>query len=184
LLRYLINFHHPIGNGLERIECTLFSETAEDIPVAWDAIEDCLSTHSAYQTMMDVYGHFTEPHPMFDHAMEILTQQSSFLLHFAKKFSSFTATSKIMPGQVLQELYRDGKDEDFNLAEVARALRELRFDVRVNETNPTIPSGYFRCCYPFTININKQVSVTWIERLEEMPIDKGEYTACCSRRRD
>jgi len=181
LLRYLINFHHPIGNGLERIECTLFSEIAEDIPVAWDAIEDCLNTYSAYQTMMDVYGHFTEPHPMFNLAMEILTQQSSFLLRFVKKFSSFAATSKIIPGQALQELYRDGKDDDFNLAEVARALRELRFDVRVNETNPTIPPGYFRCCYPFTIYINKQVSVTWKERLEEMPIDKGEYTALLSK---
>jgi DNA (cytosine-5)-methyltransferase 1 len=181
LLQYVINFHHPIGNGLERIECTLFSKTAEDIPVVWDAIEDCLSTHSAYQTMMDVYGHFTEPHPMFDLDMEILTQQSSFLLRFAEKFSGFPATSKIMPARILQELYRDGEDEDFNLAEVARALRELRFDVRVNETNPTIPSGYFRCCYPFTINIDKQVSVTWKERLEEMPTNKGEYAAFLSK---
>lgn len=181
LMRYTLHFHHPIGNGLEQITCTLFSETGEDIPIAWDAIEDCLIAHSSYQTMMDVYGHFTEPHPMFDLAMDVLTSQPSFLLRFARKFSNFTATSKVMPGQVLQELYGSGKEEDFNLAEVARALRRLRFDIRVNQTNPTIPPGYFRCCYPFTININKQVSVTWKERSEGMSTDKSEYTAWLSK---
>lgn len=176
LMRYIISFHHPIGDGLEHIECTLFSKEAEDIPIAWDAIEDSLNTHSAYQTMMDVYGHFTEPHPAFELAMEILTEQPSFLLRFAKKFSNFLATRKIMPEQELRKLYRNSEEEGFDLAEIARSLRNLRFDVRVNETNPTIPPGYFRCCYPFTININKQVSVTWKERSERNSMDKGEYT--------
>ncbi len=35
--------------------------------------------------MMDVYGHFTEPHPIFELALELLTKQPSFLLRFAKK---------------------------------------------------------------------------------------------------
>lgn len=159
MLRYTLDFHHLIGDGIKRIECTLLSNSGEDIPVAWDAIEDCLSSCSGYQTMMDVYGHFTEPHPIFDLKMEILTEQSSFLLRFAKEFSVFQATRKVLPGEFLQNLY--GQEQSFDLTKIARTLRELRFDVRVHETNTTIPSGYFRCCYPFTININKQVSVSW-----------------------
>ncbi len=162
MLRYTLDFHHLIGDGIKRIECTLLSNSAEDIPVAWDAIEDCLSSCSGYQTMMDVYGHFTEPHPIFDLRMEILTEQSSFLLRFAKEFSVFEATRKVLPLSFLQNLY--GQEQSFDLTKVARTLRELRFDVRVHETNTTIPPGYFRCCYPFTININKQVSVTWKQK--------------------
>lgn len=158
LLRYTLEFDQLIGDGIKRIECTLLSNSFEDIPIAWDAIEDCLSSFSGYQTMMDVYGHFTEPHPIFDLSMEILTEQSSFFLRFAKEFSVFEATRKVLPGEFLQNLY--GQDQSFDLTKVARNLRDLRFDVRVNETNTNIPPGYFRCCYPFTININKQVSVT------------------------
>lgn len=165
LLRYVLKFNHLIGDGIKKIECTLFSNSSEDLPVAWDAIEDCLSRYSGYQTMMDVYGHFTEPHPIFDLRMDILTEKPSFLLLFAKEFSLFEATKKVLPEGVLQKLC--GEEQSFALTKVAHKLRELRFDIRVHETNTTIPPGYFRCCYPFTININKQISVTWKQRSTE-----------------
>ena len=162
LLKYKVKFHHRIGDGIEKIICTLLSDSPKDIPMAWDAIEDCLSRSSGYQTMMDVYGHFTEPHPMFDLSLEILTNKSLFVLNFAKKFSLFELNKQVLAADFLINIY-DNKNE-FDLATVAYELRELRFDVRVHETNPTIPPGYFRCCYPFTININKQVSVKWKNR--------------------
>lgn len=161
LLRYTINFHQPIGDGLGQINCILLSNSAEDIAIAWDAIEDYLGACSGYQTMMDVYGHFTEPHPTFDLKLEALTSQPSFLLRFAQEFSTFEATAKVLPASVLQQIYGDEAGQDFSLTNTARYLRSLRFDVRVNETNPTIAPGYFRCCYPFTINVNKQISVAW-----------------------
>ncbi len=164
LLKYTLHFHHPIGNGLEVIECTLFSPADLDVPIAWDAIEDCISNNSKYLTMMDVYGHFTEPHPIFDLKLEVLTNRRTFLLDFAEAFSHFKATSRVLPGKVLQDLWDSSQNELFDLTMVARKLRDLRFDVRVHETNLTVPPGYFRCCYPFTININKQVSVTWTHR--------------------
>jgi DNA (cytosine-5)-methyltransferase 1 len=161
LLRYNVAFHHPIGNGLSRITATLLSSCAEDISVVWDAIEDTLSEYSGYRTMMDVYGHFTEPHPIFNLTLETLSSQNSFLLRFAERFSSFEACSKVLPAHELESLMEGDSGDGFDLAETARYLRGLRFDVRVHETNATIARGYFRCCYPFTININKQVSVSW-----------------------
>lgn len=164
LLKYVIRFQHPIGDGLEVIECTLLSSSDEDIPIAWDAIEDCISSYSKFQTMMDVYGHFTEPHPIFDLAVEVLTPHRTFIISFAEKFSHFKATTRVLPGRVLEDLWKNGQNEPFDLTSVARKLRDLRFDVRVHETNLTVPPGHFRCCYPFTTNINKQVSVTWAHR--------------------
>lgn len=168
LLKYLISFHHPLGDGLKVVECTLLSKFPQDIPIVWDAIEDCISRNSGYKTMMDIYGHFTEPHPIFDLDLEILTEKHTFLLRFAKKFSQFAATRQILPEKVLRELYMvsDRGDKAFDLAPTAQYLRSLRFDVRVHETNRTIPPGHFRCCYPFTLNIHKQISVTWTERPE------------------
>lgn len=180
LFKYTLNFHHLIGDGLKYIECFLFSESEKDIPVVWDAIEDCLNDSSNYRTMMDVYGHFAEPHPIFDLTMDVLTENNTFLLRFAQRFSNFGMTSRILSGKELQALYRENGGKEFDLATVARELRELRFDVRTHETNPTIPVGYFRCCYPFTININKQVSVSWKER-STVFMRKSEYTEWLSK---
>ncbi len=166
MLRYSVDFHFPIGSdGLERISCVLLSDSDRDLPVAWDAIEDAIGESSGYQSMIDVYGHFAEPRPIFDLKMELLAAEPSFLLRFAKHFSVFSATRQVLPARDLKKLYERGNERGgFDLSRVVRELRGLRFDVRVNETNSTIPPGYFRCCYPFTININKQISVTWTEQ--------------------
>jgi len=181
LLKYTLQFLQPIGNGLKTIECMLLSEFEEDIPIAWDAIEDCISKNSKYQTMMDIFGHFTEPHPIFHLKMETLTDKNTFLLRFAKKFSNFEATSKVFPGKVLEDIYAGNTDKQFDLTTVARELRELRFDIRVHETNLTIPPDHFRCCYPFTLNINKQVSVKWTDRTVGDLMSNNDYTEWLSK---
>ncbi len=165
LLQYQVKFHYPIGDGLRKIICTLLSDSAQDLPIAWDGIEHCLSRSSGYQTMMDVYGHFTEPHPIFSLNLDVLVKESSFLTRFAKEFSRFESTKEVLPEKFLKSIYTS--NESFDLAKVVTELRELRFDVRVHETNKTIPQGYFRCCYPFTTNINKQVSVKWKSQVKD-----------------
>lgn len=180
LLQYTIQFHQPIGNGIKVIKGILLSNTSEDIPIIWDAIEDFLSSNTGYQTMMDVYGHFTEPHPIFELKMDVLNDDSSFLLRFAKEFSVFEKNKKIFPGQVLQYLLGE-KEFLFDLTEVVKKLRDLRFDVRVNETNTTIPPGYFRCCYPFTINIDKQISVVWKDKPSKTMAEMNQYTTYLSQ---
>ncbi|HEU5378404.1 MAG TPA: hypothetical protein VFV38_23525, partial [Ktedonobacteraceae bacterium] len=181
LLKYTIHFHHLIGSGLKIIECSLLSIFPEDIAIAWDAIEDCISLNSKYQTMMDVYGHFTEPHPLFDLNIDVLTQKDAFLLRFAKKFSQFAATRQVLAGKILQELSMVTGNETFDLTTVAQDLRKLRFDIRVHETNRTIPPGHFRCCYPFTLSLNKQVSVTWTHRPEREVMTDTSYTEWLSK---
>lgn len=166
-IRYGIHFDHLVGNGITSIEGTLFCTDDEDMYVLWDAIEDNLRVNSAYQTMFDVYGHFTEPHPIFTLEVEILASNPSPILRFAEHFANFEATRKILPTQVLQAIFQENKDEPFNFIDIILLLRRLRFDVRVHETNRSIPPGYFRCCYPFTVSLRRQVSIAWRSASEE-----------------
>lgn len=176
LLRYELSFQEPIGNGLRYIHCTLNSNLGTDVAVAWDAIEDYIGTISGYQSMMDIYGHFTEPHPIFTLRMYVLTETPSFPVAVAKRFSDFAETVKVLPEQDLAELFTTFYTEDFTLSSVAWSLRQLRFDIRVHETNRTIPPQHFRCCYPFTINIGKQISIRWrVKESEEDMVSNSEY---------
>jgi DNA (cytosine-5)-methyltransferase 1 len=158
-----LNFHQSLGGTLRQIRCTLFSKHGADVYAAWDAIEDCISQVSGYQALIDVYGHFTEPHPLFALDMELLTQHPTPALRFAHYFSVFKRTQSVLPAHELEILWNEGQKNTFDLAKTAYQLRQFRFDIRVNETNTTIPSGYFRCVYPFTISIKRQVAVTWRE---------------------
>ncbi|GAA5531419.1 DNA cytosine methyltransferase [Herpetosiphon gulosus] len=164
-VQYILSFYEHIGNGINKIECNLYCDSDQGIPVMWDSIEDVINLCSSYQTMMDVYGHFTEPYPSFSLEMNITTTKPSFFINFAKKFSVFDSCSKLLPISALSDIPGFYELNISNPIDVIQELRLLRFDVRVNQTNINIPKGYFRCCYPFTININKQVSVSWKESI-------------------
>lgn len=166
-ITYTINFHHTIGDGLGEIECSLYSTKGDDVFVAWDSIESYIQTNTSYQTMFDVYGHFTEPHPIFDLHVDIADQITHPVIQFAKRFSTRESTSKILPAIALKAIFASGGESDqgdFDFTKTVRYLRRLRFDIRVNETNPSIPPKYFRCCYPFSISLHRQVSVAWKDR--------------------
>jgi len=163
LISYTLRFNYPIGDGLSLITCTLYSQDGKDVTTAWDAIEDYISSISNYGSMLDVYGHFTEPHPIFELKATVLTAKPDFITRFAHFFSEFARNATILPSSVLEDLYACDQTTDFHLAHVVQELRALRWDVRVNQTNRTIPQGFFRCCYPFSIHSSKQVFVTWRE---------------------
>jgi DNA (cytosine-5)-methyltransferase 1 len=165
LLRYNLKFHNPIGNGLRSITCKLISNQDQDIVAAWDAIEDVLNTCSGYSSMIEVFGHFTEPHPCFNLKLTILNKRKrTFLLNFAEYFSKFSRISVDYSVSKMSSFFEN--NEKFEFLDTVKWLRSMRFDVRVFETNRTIKPGFFRCCYPFTLNVNKQVSVSWKDTKE------------------
>ncbi len=161
MAKITVSFHETIGKGIRKISSTIFSFDDKDFTVAWDAIEDCLHHYSTYHSIMDVYGHFTEPHPIFNLQTEIFVSEPTPILKFAKRFSDFNETTKLLHSDIIEDLFKNNDVKKNEFLETVKLLRKLRFDVRVHQTNKTIPLGFFRCCYPFTININKQVSVTW-----------------------
>jgi DNA (cytosine-5)-methyltransferase 1 len=161
-VEYTLKFTYPIGDGIRQIICLLHTETGLDIPVAWDAIELGLRTYSNYHSLMDVYGHFTEPHPIFSLTCTANNLQHDPIIRFTDYFSRFEHTLFAFPAHKLKQIM--GEQSSFDFLASVKSLRQLRFDVRVHETNLTIPQGMFRCCYPFTLSYDKQVSVSWKER--------------------
>ena len=163
IIKYHLTFHHLIGNGFSEIECELVSDDSSDIIVAWDAIEHFVCGNSNYLSLMDTFGHFTEPHPIFTLECKVYgNDPKPFLLNFAKYFSNFSRISKVYPASVLRKLWSiSNEKEKFNFLEIVKGLRDLRFDIRVYETNKTIRPGMFKVCYPFTLQYKKPVSVTW-----------------------
>ena len=159
---YSLVFKHPIGKGIKTIECSLWTNSGTDIPVAWDAIEYGLREYSNYHSLMDIYGHFTEPHPIFSLACSVKAQHNDPVIRFAEYFSYFKNTMIELPAQRLKQIM--GLSGSLDFLEEVKNLRQLRFDVRVHETNLTIPQGMFRCCYPFTLGFDKQISVSWKDR--------------------
>ncbi len=164
-LKYELLFHRPVGDGLKAIICES-TIPGECLYVVWDAIEDCLKHFTSYQTMFDIYGHFTEPHPIFDLKAELPKGDDS-LLNFAYYFSDMANNRQVFHRKVLAETMGISLHTEGEFIELVKHLRSLRFDVRVSQTNAKIPPNYFRCCYPFTLSLNRQVSITWSDQLPE-----------------
>jgi len=165
IIRYQLTFHQPIGNGLSEIVSTLASNDDSDVTPLWDAIESCVCSNSNYLSLMDIFGHFTEPHPIFDLKCELYRwNMNTFLLNFAEHFSDFSRIARVFPESFLKEIWgKSAEIADFNFIETVKRLRSLRFDVRVFETNRTIARGMFKVCYPFTLQYGKPIGITWRE---------------------
>ena len=160
LARIVLDFDEIVGTGLKSILCEVRSITETDVVAGWDAIESCLCHNSNYYSLMDVFGHFTEPHPIFTLRFDILKTRPAFLLKFLKHFSDFARIAKNYPMSIMDSIENR---KGFHFNDKVKWLRSLRFDVRVHETNRSIPSGYFRVCYPFPLHVDKQVSVKWMD---------------------
>jgi DNA (cytosine-5)-methyltransferase 1 len=165
IIGYQLTFHQPIGNGLSEIVSILASNDDSDVTALWDAIESCVCSNSNYLSLMDVFGHFTEPHPIFDLKCKLYRpNMNTFLLNFAEYFSDFSRIARIFPESLLREIWmKSAENTQFHFKEVVKRLRALRFDIRVYETNRTIPPGMFKVCYPFTLQYNKPIGITWRE---------------------
>jgi DNA (cytosine-5)-methyltransferase 1 len=161
-LEYQLVFRFPLRDGVKKVLCSLWTTSGVDVPVAWDAIELALRKYSNYHSLMDIYGHFTEPHPIFSLTCTIRSRHADPIMRFATYFAEFEHTMTVLPAEKLKQIM--GLESPVDFLETVKDLRQLRFDVRVHETNLTIPQGMFRCCYPFTLSIDKQISVSWKER--------------------
>jgi hypothetical protein len=98
---------------------------------------------------------------------------NTFLVNFAEFFSDFSRIAKVFPESILREIWVKSIEADnFRFLDVVKRLRSLRFDVRVYETNRTIPPGMFKVCYPFTMQYNKPIAITWKDQTSD--INDGE----------
>ena len=122
----------------------------------WNAVDDWVMRSSDYHSLFELYGHFTEPHPIFS-----VTKFEAFSKHpiaiFAEHASQFTNCSRYFPKNHLVRLFGRILDTD-DFAVIANYLRDFRFDIRSNETNLAIEADKYMVAYPFTLPRRKQMN--------------------------
>ena len=124
------------------------------IKMMWDEVHNAVNELSSYDSLMPLYGHFTEPYPKF--TIEFNTDWGGDAVFFQKLALDHKTSNKV--------LKIDNIFDDENAALVKfKLMRENGFDIRTNNTNRTIPEGYFRICYPFTIPDNFKQNIIWKE---------------------
>jgi DNA (cytosine-5)-methyltransferase 1 len=125
----------------------------------WNAVDDLIIRATNFHSLIELYGHFTEPHPVFRIAsFEYRTAHP--IGAFADHVSHFEHCSVYFPEQHLVDLF--GKSfGTSSFTDLVKILRGYRFDIRCNDTNVAIPPGKYMVAYPFTLPVRKQMNYAY-----------------------
>ena len=144
LLGCSIRFAGGITRQLREINVTVRKGYPEKHAYAfvWAAVHQAVARLTTYESLMPLYGHFTEPYPKFTVEMNAHSDImcSRFQKEALKVFGKNTNIAYVALGMTEAEAH----------AFVAEA-RKYGYDARDHTTNITIPEGYIRICYPFVL---------------------------------
>lgn len=126
------------------------------IQAMWNAVDDWVMRSSDFHSLFELYGHFTEPYPMFSvDEFEVFSDHP--IAAFAKHAAQFSNCSRFLPKDHIVQLFGHVlKTKDFTI--IANFLRAFRFDIRSKETNLAIEEDKYMVAYPFTLPKRKQMN--------------------------
>lgn len=134
----------------------LFGEQAHCVQTMWNAVDDWVIRSSNFHSLYELYGHFTEPHPILSiDEFQIFSKHpiAKFAVHAAK----FENCSRYFRRNHLTDMF-GGTFGTSNFPQLAKILRQFRFDIRCHETNIAIPTHLYMVAYPFTLPSRKQMN--------------------------
>lgn len=138
------------------LKVVVYGQGEQDIQTMWNAVDVWVKHCSNFKSLVELYGHFTEPHPIFEvESFEPRTELPSF--RFAAHCMDFKNCSVYFPKAHLLDMWKDAFGKK-SFVELARTLRSYRFDVRCHETNIAIPQGVYMVAYPFALPYDKQMN--------------------------
>lgn len=140
------------------INVVCYGVSDHSMQTMWNAVDDWVIKSSKYHSLFELYGHFTEPHPIFD-IIDFDLRAKNPVGRFAKYISSFDNCSKHISREHLTKLFSAEFGEKSFLA-LVKKLRSYRFDIRCKETNIAMPKDVYMVSYPFTLPFNKQMNFT------------------------
>ena len=149
-----------IRRGFEGLPITLkvnlYGEGEHGVQTMWNAVDDWVVRSSRFNSLMELYGHFTEPHPIFSvDSFECCSDLP--IVKFAMQCSDFSNCSRYFPNERLLDMWK-GEFGATSFVTLIKKLRDYRFDIRSNETNITIPKGVYMVAYPFSLPYVKQMN--------------------------
>lgn len=149
-----LEFFGGVTSTLKRIIVNAYTNDnpGDLITMMWNEIHRAVNEYTTYESLMPLYGHFTEPYPKF------IIKFDSSLNHEAIEFQRIALEEKYRT-KILDFCNFPIKQDDYE-AYFAR-MRDLGFDVRTNLTNRTVAQGHFRICYPFTLPSDWKNATAW-----------------------
>lgn len=134
----------------------------------WNAVDEWVRKTSDFHSLFELYGHFTEPHPLFS-VEEYKASSRHPVARFAEHAARFENCSRYFPKEHLVSLFRRSlKTDNFN--EIAAYLRRYRFDIRSRETNIAIARDAYMVAYPFNLPSRRQMNFRVNEREDGGPV--------------
>lgn len=151
-------FARGVIAGIDKVVAKMATIEPKELYVLWEAVNHVIATNSSYPSIHELYGHFTEPNPAFTlQSRCTLKKPWAPEISLMMWFSDFQRVQKLFPLDFTAQL---GFSKRKDATSWVREMRSLRFDIRTHSTNQTIPLGMFRCCYPFTLPLNRRSFVT------------------------
>lgn len=153
-----LRFHSPVNDSFKRIKAELITSSLWDVYILWESIHQAVNLSSSYDSLHPLYGHFTEPYPKFSLILDI-DHADSGLARLILKMAQFNYLGRLYPLETLEPFV----EPNMSTMEFVKKLREYGFDVRVHETNRSIPSGFWKPCYPYTLPKGTRTFVPWTD---------------------
>lgn len=153
-----LHFNFPVNESFKRIKAQFSTSTLWDIQILWESIHNAVNLSSSYDSLHPLYGHFTEPYPKFALTLNIDNSDSG-IARLIQQMAQFQYLGRLYPLETLEQFV----EPNMSTAEFVKKLRKHGFDVRVHETNRTIPSGFWKPCYPYTLPKSTKTFVPWTD---------------------
>ena len=144
-----------IYQGFHTLDCTLRSTRSTDAIVGWDVIQDVLTGCTTYHSLIDLHGHYAEPHPTFSAKVQYHGEHDLF----ARFLERLTNTPNVVAKSLAYASLAQEIGTDMELVDFVRWARYLRYDVRSHNTNISLPPGIVLICYYFPRAIDTVSSI-------------------------
>lgn len=144
------------GEPTAELEVVCYGVSQYSVQTMWNAVDDWVIKSSNFHSLFELYGHFTEPHPVLK-ITEFNAYSDTTIAMFSKHVAKFENCSRYFPRQHLTTLFDMSYTEE-RFVELVKLLRSFRFDIRCHETNIAIPTDIYMACYPFTLPFGKQMN--------------------------
>ena len=145
-----------VSKRIALIKISLFGGEPLAMQLFWNVFDEWVRLATSFQSLFELYGHFTEPYPHFRVSKFDVFSTNAFF-DFARYTTDFANCSVYLPkDKLFSDLSAIFGAKSFD--ELAEQLRSLRYDIRTKETNVAIPSSDYLMAYPFTLPMSKQMN--------------------------
>lgn len=142
--------------GQLRLDVEAYGTTPGTAQSMWNAVDEWVRRTSNFHSVFELYGHFTEPHPLFRiDRFEAVSNHP--VAQFAKHAADFKHCSTYFPKEHLVRLLSSAVGSS-DFGKISSYLRSYRFDIRSKETNIAIREGYYMVAYPFNLPARRQMN--------------------------